>query len=357
MDNVAAVYTADDLGPSQRSLASFGQFPPPLLSKWLPSIWPAPVTTMAGDRVRYVGEPVALVVATDRYIAEDAAELVVVDYEPLDPVTGAEQALRDDVPNVHDETDGRTTIQTEPWRSWCSAPEQWSDDGKLQVSWDRNTALDMTVHTGDVESAFAKAAHVVKQRYSSHRYAGVPLEGRGILAMPDPDGEGIMVWSSHQIPFFHRALIAESLGLPEDTIRVAQPYLGGGFGQKAGIYGEDVLIPFAAWTLGRPVKWLEDKYEHFQASSHSREQLYDAEMALDSDGRILGLRYDVLIDVGAYLDVPGCAALSRNVPRVRPLPASGDAGSPQIDFHEQGSFGTIPGSRAARGCLHDEPLG
>ena len=304
MDNVAAVYTADDLGPSQRSLASFGQFPPPLLSKWLPSIWPAPVTTMAGDRVRYVGEPVALVVATDRYIAEDAAELVVVDYEPLDPVTGAEQALRDDVPNVHDETDGRTTIQTEPWRSWCSAPEQWSDDGKLQVSWDRNTALDMTVHTGDVESAFAKAAHVVKQRYSSHRYAGVPLEGRGILAMPDPDGEGIMVWSSHQIPFFHRALIAESLGLPEDTIRVAQPYLGGGFGQKAGIYGEDVLIPFAAWTLGRPVKWLEDKYEHFQASSHSREQLYDAEMALDSDGRILGLRYDVLIDVGAYLTFP-----------------------------------------------------
>ena len=78
-------------------------------------------------------------------------------------------------------------------------------------------------------------------QYSSHRYTGVPLEGRGILAIPDPDGEGIMVWSSHQIPFFHRALISESIGIPEDNIRVSQPYLGGGFGQKAGIYGEDVL--------------------------------------------------------------------------------------------------------------------
>ncbi len=304
VDGVAAIYTADDLGPSQRHLASFGQFPPTLLSKWQPSIWPAPVTTMAGDRVRYVGEPVALVVATDRYVAEDAAELVDVDYEPLDPVADAEQALRDNVPNIHDVADGKEIIQTEPWRSWCSAPDQWTDDGALHVSWDRNTALDMTVHAGDVDAAFAKAAHVVKQRYKSHRYAGVPLEGRGILAIPDPDGEGMKVWSSHQIPFFHRALIAESLGVPEETIRVAQPYLGGGFGQKAGIYGEDVLIPFAARALGRPVKWLEDKHEHFQASSHSREQQYDAELALDGEGRILGLRYDVLIDVGAYLTFP-----------------------------------------------------
>lgn len=304
MDGVAAVYTAGDLGPSQRYLASFGQFPPTLLSKWQPSIWPAPVTTLAGDRVRYAGEPVALVVATDRYVAEDAAELVDVDYEPLDPVTGAEQALRDDVPNVHDRADGQDIIRTEPWRSWCSAPGQWTDDGTLQVSWDRNTALDMTVHSGDVDDAFARAAHVVKQRYKSHRYTGVPLEGRGILAIPDPDGEGMMVWSSHQIPFFHRALIAESLSVPEETIRVAQPYLGGGFGQKAGIYGEDVLIPFAARALNRPVKWLEDKHEHFQASSHSREQKYDAELALDAEGRILGLRYDVLIDVGAYLTFP-----------------------------------------------------
>ena len=304
MDGVAAVYTAADLGPSQRHLASFGQFPPTLLSKWQPSIWPAPVTTLAGDRVRYAGEPIALVVATDRYVAEDAAELVDVDYEPLDPVTGAEQALRDDVPNVHDRDDGLEIIRTEPWRSWCSAPGQWTDDGTLQVSWDQNTALDMTVHSGDLDDAFARAAHVIKQRYKSHRYTGVPLEGRGILAIPDPDGEGMMVWSSHQIPFYHRALIAESLGVPEETIRVAQPYLGGGFGQKAGIYGEDVLIPFAARALNRPVKWLEDKHEHFQASSHSREQQYDAELALDAEGRILGLRYDVLIDVGAYLTFP-----------------------------------------------------
>ena len=302
---VAAVYTAADLGPSQRHLASFGQFPPTLLSKWQPSIWPAPVTTLAGDRVRYAGEPVALVVATDGYAAGDAAELVDVDYEPLDPVTGAEQALRDDVPNIHDRDDGQEIIRTEPWRSWCSAP---GSVGRRRyaagVLGSSNTALDMNVHSGNVDDAFARAAHVVKRRYRSHRYTGVPLEGRGILAIPDPDGEGMMVWSSHQIPFFHRALITESLGVPEETIRVAQPYLGGGFGQKAGLYGEDILIPFAARALNRPVKWLEDKHEHFQASSHSREQQYDAELALDAEGRILGLRYEVLIDAGAYLTFP-----------------------------------------------------
>ena len=304
MDGVAAVYMVDDLGSSQRHLASFGQFPPPLLTRWEPAMWPAPIMTIAGERVRHVGEPVAVVVASDRYLAEDAAELVAVDYEPLDAISDAETALAADAPSIHDEADGLAVIESEPWRSWCSTLTQWNDAGEYTVKWARNTALDMTVHASDPDRAFADAAHVVKERYFSHRYTGVPLEGRGILAIPDPDGEGMMVWSSHQIPFFHRALIAESLGLDVETIRVAQPYLGGSFGPKAGLYGEDVLIPFAARALGRPVKWLEDKHEHFQSASHSREQLFDAELAVDADGHLLGLRYEVLIDVGAYLTFP-----------------------------------------------------
>lgn len=304
LDGVVAVFTAKDLGSSQRYLGSFGQFPPSLLKLWMPKVRPAPVTTLAADKVRYVGEPVALVVAVDRYIAEDAVELVAVDYEMLKPVVDIAQAVEPSAPELYDEAETRALVATEPWRSWYTTPDQWSETGELSLSWDRNTAIDMSVSVGDADSAFAGAAHVFTERYYSHRYTGVPLEGRGIVAMPDIAESGMTIWSSHQIPHFHRALIAESLGIPDGTIRVAQTYLGGGFGQKAGIYGEDVLIPFAAWKLGKPVKWLEDKQEHFQASSHSREQTFDAEIAVDSEGRIAGLRYDVLIDVGAYLTFP-----------------------------------------------------
>lgn len=270
---VAAVYTVADLGAAQRPLPSFGQFPKSLIDLWQPVIRPAPVTTLAAGKVRYVGEPVALIVAADRYVAEDAAELVDVDYEPLDAIGDVDAALAPNAP-------------------------------KLFEDWPDNVALRMTVKVGEVEEAFRRAAHTFKDRYYSHRYTGVPLEGRGMLAVPDPSAIGMTVWSSHQMPHFHRALICEALSLPEFSVRVLQPDIGGGFGQKAGLYPEDVLIPFAAKTLRRPVKWLEDKREHFQASSHSREQLFDTEVAVDEDGTLLALRYRVLLDAGAYLTFP-----------------------------------------------------
>lgn len=273
LPGVAGVYTACDLGAAQRPLPSFGQFPKPLIDAWQPVIRSAPVTTLAQDKVRYVGEPVALVVATDRYVAQDAAELVDVDYQPLDAVADVESALAPQAPRLYDD-------------------------------WDTNVALEMTVRVGDIENAFRNAPHVFRERLRSQRYTGVPLEGRGMVAVPEVSGEGLTVWSSHQLPHFHRALICEALEIPEFQVRVRQPLLGGGFGQKAGLYPEDVLIPFAAQRLGRPVKWLEDKHEHFMASSHSREQLYDAEIAADAEGHILGIRYQVLIDAGAYLTFP-----------------------------------------------------
>ncbi len=273
MPGVVAVFTAGDLGSAQRPIGTFGQFPQSLIERWKPVIRKAPVYPLAAEKVRYAGEPVAVVVAADQYTAEDAAAAVVVDYEPLPAVTDVEKAI---VP-------GSAT---------------------LFEGWEENTALHMRVTVGDAGAAFASAAHVVKERFRSQRYTGMPLEGRGMLVVPEPAGRGMTVWTSHQLPHFQRQTICEALEIPEFEVRVAQADIGGGFGPKAGLYPEDVLIPFAAHLLGRPVKWLEDRREHIMASSHSREQLFDAEAAFDADGRFLGIRYRVLIDAGAYLTFP-----------------------------------------------------
>lgn len=270
---VHAIYLAKDLGSAQMGLPSFGQFPAPLLEKWKPQLRSAPVTTLATDKVRYVGEPIALVIAEDPYLAADAAELVTVDYEPLPSVASTEAALAADAPKLFD-------------------------------TWPDNVALQMRVGVGDADAAFKVAPHRIAEHYRSQRYAGVPLEGRGMLAIPDSVGTGLTIWSSHQMPHFHRALVCQALGVPEFSVRISQADIGGGFGQKAGLYPEDVLIPFAAQKLQRPVKWLEDKREHFMASSHSREQNFDAEVAFDDRGVIQALRYQVALDAGAYLTFP-----------------------------------------------------
>jgi carbon-monoxide dehydrogenase large subunit len=270
---VHAVYIAEDLGQAQRGLPSFGQFPKPLIDKLKPTVRNAPVTTLAAGKVRHIGEPLALLVADDPYLAADAADLVVVDYEELPALTSCEAALAADAP-------------------------------KLFEDWPDNVALAMRIGLGDAEAAFRAAPHRIAERFDSQRYTGVPLEGRGMLAIPDAVGEGLTVWSSHQMPHFQRALICEALGIPDFAVRVAQPDIGGGFGQKAGLYPEDVLVPFAAKRLGRPVKWLEDKREHFMSSSHSRQQHFEAEIAFDDQGKILGLRYRVTLDAGAYLTFP-----------------------------------------------------
>jgi carbon-monoxide dehydrogenase large subunit len=273
LPGVVAVFTWRDLGAAQRPIPTFGQIPEALHKAWRPTVRPAPVYPLAQDKARYVGEPIALVVAADRYVAADAVEMVDVTYEPLPVVVDVEQAALPDSP-------------------------------KLFEGWPDNTALHLEVGYGDVDGAFRRAAHRFAGRYGSHRYTGVPLEGRGMLAVPELAGQGMTVWTSQQLPHFHRATICEALGLPEHAVRAVQPDIGGGFGQKAGLYPEDVLIPFAAWRLGRPVKWMEGRVEHFMASSHSREQLHDVEVAVDEDGVLLGLRDRVLIDAGAYLTFP-----------------------------------------------------
>ncbi|MBX3500458.1 MAG: xanthine dehydrogenase family protein [Alphaproteobacteria bacterium] len=271
LPGVALVATAADLGAAQRALPSFGQFPKSLIDRWQPTIRTCPHPTLAQDKVRYVGQPVALVVAESREIAEDALELIEVDYQPLPVTTTIEQSLAADAPRLFEDQPG-------------------------------NVALEFRTTIGDIEAAFASAAHVVRDRFAIQRYSGMALEGRGLLAVPAQDG--LTVWASHQLPHFLRGLICESLALPHYAVRVLQPDIGGGFGQKAGMYSEDVLVPWAAHRLGRPVKWLEDKAEQLVGSSHSRQQEFDMELALDADARVLGLRYRARIDAGGYLTFP-----------------------------------------------------
>ncbi len=271
LPGVAAVFTADDLGSAQMALPSFGQFPRSLIDRWQPTIRNCPHPTLARGKVRYVGQPVALVVAESREIAEDALDLIEVDYDPLPVTMSVTDSIAPAAPLLFEE-----------------CPD--------------NIALDFRASIGDADAAFAQAAHVVRDQFSIQRYSGMALEGRGILAVPERDG--MTVWASHQLPHFLRNLICDALQLPQYAVRVIQPDIGGGFGQKAGMYSEDVLIPFAAKRLNRPVKWLEDKGEQLVGSSHSRQQDYDIELALDADAKILGLRYRARIDAGGYQTFP-----------------------------------------------------
>lgn len=272
LPGVEAVFVAADLGGTQMEIPSFGQFPRSLIDQWNPVIRHAPVITLASEKVRYVGEPLALVVATSRAIAEDALDLIEFDFDMLPPLTSVEAALEDGAARLFDEH-----------------PD--------------NVALDLHVRVGDADRAFGDAAITVSDTFEIQRYSGMPLEGRSVLAIPE-GGDGLAIWTSQQLPHFARNLVCTALKLDEHRVRVMQPDIGGAFGQKAGLYPEDVLIPFAAYTLKRPVKWLEDKREQLLSSSHSRQQKFDAEMALDREGRILGIRYNALIDAGAYLTFP-----------------------------------------------------
>jgi carbon-monoxide dehydrogenase large subunit len=220
---------------------------------------------LARRRVRFVGEPVAAAVASSRYLAEDAAELVAVDYEPLPAVCSIEDALRPDLPSLHE---GHT-----------------------------NVVFRETREVGAVDEAFRSASVVVEREFRNPRYNAVPIEPRGVLAAPD--GDGLVVWSSTQIPHILERSLAELLGL-DGRIRVRCPDIGGGFGQKAHVYPEEIAVAWAALRLGRPVKWAEDRVEGLEAATHARDQLVRARLGVDPTGRILVLEAEVFCDVGAY---------------------------------------------------------
>jgi carbon-monoxide dehydrogenase large subunit len=219
---------------------------------------------LAADVVRYVGEPLAVVVGDDPYACEDAAELVEIDITEMPAVIEA-----------------RKTSQ--------------------------NPAADLTLGYGDTDAAFRDARHVVGIELAIGRHTGVPLEPRCLLAVPDPDTGALDIFGMTKVPVFNRDLLAGMLGLDEALIHVHAIDAGGGFGIRGEFYPEDFLIPWLAIRLGRPVKWTEDRAEHLMAANHSRQQHHRIEAAFDDDGRITGLRDDIVHDNGAYCRTHGVA--------------------------------------------------
>lgn len=222
----------------------------------------------AADRVRYVGQPVAAVVADSPYLAEDAAGLVEVDYEPIAPVLDPQFA---------------TSIEAEPLFEGRS-----------------NESVRIVKSYGDVEAAFAQAAHLVQGRYVTGRHSGIPMETRGCVAQPDVGRRQLFMWGPVHTHDCQR-LIARVLGLPLADLRMKHVDIGGNFGVKGGVFPEYIMVGWSALKLGRPVKWTEDRLEHMVANAHAREQVHEMTAAFDSEGRILALTDEIWHNHGAFM--------------------------------------------------------
>jgi aerobic carbon-monoxide dehydrogenase large subunit len=254
-DGVVAVLTATDLDlpPLEAPLDNPGarRLPRPMLAR---------------DVVRFVGEPVAVVIAESPRLAEDAAELVVVDLEELPVITSVHDALRNGAPRLHEHA--------------------------------TNVVYEASFAAGDVEGAFAAADVLIERTFTSPRQSALPLETRGVLA--EPTAAGLHVHASTQVPHLLHRVLAEVLDVPRDEIRVTCPDIGGGFGLKAHVYPEELVTCAVARLVGRPVKWVEDRTECLVASCHARDQRVGVRVAADSDGRLLAVEADVVCDIGAY---------------------------------------------------------
>lgn len=263
---VVAVYTAGDLGDYWRPGPLLVP-PPPIPGLEFHACTQVP---LAKHKLRHVGEPIAMVVAESRYVAEDALDDIVVDAEPLPAVVELEAALAPGAPRVHDHLAS-------------------------------NLAAHAVQRKGDYARARARAHAVIKRRFRYDRGASAAIENRAVVAQWDARAEELTVWDTTQAPIPIRNGLAQLLGLPESQVRVVAPFVGGGFGPKIMMfYPEEVLVPWAARRLGRPVKWSEDRQENFFATTQERGQIHDAELAIARDGKILGVRDVFLHDAGAY---------------------------------------------------------
>ena len=261
---VVAVLTGEDLAGHVRPIRT-----PYAGTGYHESDWPV----LAVGKVRFAGEAVAVVAAVDRYVAEDAAELVEIDYEPLPAVVTIEDGLSPDAPRVHDEL-----------------PD--------------NLFVEERKAFGDVDTQRAAAAHVVEATFHTQRSAAVPLECRGALADHDGGTGRTTMWTSTQLPHVVRYGLADCLGVGEDDLRVLGPDVGGGFGNKANMDPEQVVVCALARQLGRPVKWIEDRRENFVASTHGQEERIWLRISADADGRFLSLESDIVLNGGAYSIFP-----------------------------------------------------
>jgi carbon-monoxide dehydrogenase large subunit len=302
MPGVAAVFTMDDFRevfrPTYSTIIGRDAVTPPL-------------RPLADGDVRFAGDPIAIVLAESRYLAEDAAELVDLDLEPLPPVLDSETGLRTEI-LVHPETGSNVAAQ-------ISAP-------------------------ADDEQVFGGAAHVVTETIAQHRYVAVPMEGRGLVASWEPGRGELTIWAATQAPHEMRSYCARMLGLAEHRVRVVMGDVGGGFGQKMFVTREEMAVVLASYRLGRPVRWIEDRAENLLAGGHAREEQATISVATDAGGHLLAARVWHLENVGSY-SVPGTGSVGGGVAAFFPGPYR----LPMLSFANQAVYTNTCGRCAYRG--------
>jgi carbon-monoxide dehydrogenase large subunit len=257
----------------------------------------APIVT---DEVKYMGDVVAVVVATDRYKAQDALESIEVDYEPLGVVVDMESALEEGSPLVHEDLGTNECFTFTAGVGNVDELFDQTDDEGDQAAGARATDPE---GAGDTGAAFDQANVVIKERYVQQRLIPNAIEPRATVAMQDPGHDGYVVYSATQVPHLAKLVLSLATGIPENQIRVVAPDVGGGFGSKLNVYREEILALVLTKKLGTPIKWVEDRSENYQATIHGRGQIQDIELAADSEGKILGLKVKLLDDMGAYLQL------------------------------------------------------
>jgi carbon-monoxide dehydrogenase large subunit len=265
LPGVVAVYTGEDMerltqAAQVASVSGMNLIP----GMKLPTFYP-----LVTDKVRHMGDPIALVVAENRYVAEDALELIVEEIEAIEAVVTYEDALDPDRPAVFDELGDNVNLQT-------------------------------AMPLGDIEAAFAQADRIVRAEVQVHRHQPVPMECRGIIASWDGGAEQLTIQVSHQSPHMFRMIVPGYLGVPLERIRVLAGDVGGGFGLKNSVSREDLAVIAASTDLGRPVKWIEDRMEHLATAGQAREEMAAIEAAVSDEGVVLGVRMNVKVNVGAY---------------------------------------------------------
>ncbi len=263
------VWTAVDLEGKARPIVANAANPDFRTSEYV---------VLARDKVRFVGEPIAMVVAPTRAEAEDLADDVLIDIEPLPAVVSASAALAPSAPLIH---------------------EQWADNRFLEVSAD----------LGDIDAARRSADLTIARRFRMGRQSGVPLETRGCVAHLDSRVDQLVLYSSTQFPHVIRSILAQQLGIEERRLRVIAPDVGGGFGIKNNLYPEEIALCALALEVGHPVRWIEDRWEHLVASAQAREHDYEMTAHVRADGELLGVEARIVVDAGAYSVWPWTAAM------------------------------------------------
>lgn len=265
LSGVIGVLTAADM-PGLKTI--------PMRTGVIPGLERSQQTPIATTKVRYVGDPVAVVVAENRYIAEDALELIDVEYAPLGAVTDARASMRQGAPQLHDATPN-------------------------------NIAANFQVNVGDVDGAFHESDLIIEEEFSTQRHSAVPLENRGLVAEWD-EGRGLLtMWGPTKMTHTNWRILSELTGLPQSSIHFIEPEVGGGFGARGEFYPEDFLIPFAAMHFRRPICWIEDRSENLKAMNQSRQQKHRVKIGVKKDGTIMAIDAEILFDMGGYTRTHG----------------------------------------------------